>query len=47
MFGPNAASVIMSGVHLTHTLMYKAICRLEYNPWMVEEEFLGRDDASE
>ena len=34
---------------LAQTLMYEAICRLEWNAfltWMVEKEFLGRDDAS-
>ena len=49
VFGPNAASIIMSGGNykrctLAHNLMYEAICRLEWNAfltWMVEKEFLG------
>ena len=55
VFGPNAASVIMSGSDykrctLAHTLMYEAVCRLEWNAfltWTVEKEFSGRDYASE
>ena len=53
VFGANAPSVIMSGSSfkrctLAHSLMNEAICRLEWKKnWIVEKEFLGRDDASE
>ena len=55
VFDANAASVIMSGstfkrCTLARSLVNEAICRLEWNAflaWIVEKEFLGRDDASE